>query len=138
LLYRGLTHDDIYYILISKKLIRNNVHYRETNIMTIKLDDMLFTDKTFNETVFISCDCNCPQCNSEIEIDVEFTCDMAQSMYKGEVMFETDIDAVEAIATDPKNQTAVDNSSWEIRDMCSNIAYAFAEENNSTGLGSFH
>jgi len=86
-----------------------------------------FTDKVFNETIFIPCNCNCPQCNDEIEVDVEFTSTAAQCLHEGEIVLDVDIEIIEATAVNPDYQSLVyQHHTSGVWDACLEVAQNFA------------
>ena len=97
------------------------------NTMTIAyLSKDLFTDKTFNETIFIPCNCDCKRCNDEIEVEVEFEATAAQYEHEGEIGFDVFVtQVIEEIAVDSNCQSIVD-ASYDIESQCQNIAETFA------------
>ena len=98
------------------------------NIMTTAYLEDKFTDKTFNETIFIPCSCNCKRCNDEIEVNVEFEATAAQYEHQGEIGFDVFVtQVIEAIAVDSNCQSIVDaDAGYDIDTECHNIAETFA------------
>jgi len=95
---------------------------------TAYLEDK-FTDKTFNETIFIMCDCNCPQCNDEVEVEVEFEATAHQYEHQGEIGFDVDVrQIISATAVDSNCQSIVDAGHYSngVHDECRSIAEDFA------------
>jgi hypothetical protein len=98
----------------------------KNTMTTAYLSEDLFTDKTFNETIFIPCNCDCKRCNDEIEVSVEFEATAAQYEHEGEIGFDVFVtQVIEAIAVDSNCQSIVD-ASYDIESQCQNIAETFA------------
>ena len=100
----------------------------KNTMTTAYLSEDLFTDKTFNETIFIPCNCDCKRCNDEIEVSVEFEATAAQYEHQGEIGFDVFVtQVIEAIAVDSNCQSIVDaDAGYDIDTECHNIAEAFA------------
>tara|TARA_R110002051_G_scaffold124344_2_gene197496 strand:- start:61 stop:414 length:354 start_codon:yes stop_codon:yes gene_type:complete len=99
------------------------------NTMTTAYLEDKFTDKTFNETIFIMCDCNCPQCNDEVEVEVEFEATAHQYEHQGEIGFDVDVrQIISATAVDSNCQSIVDAGHYSngVHDECRSIAEDFA------------
>ena len=98
------------------------------NTMTTAYLEDKFTDKTFNETIFIPCNCDCKRCNDEIEVEVEFEATAAQYEHEGEIGFDVFVtQVIEAIAVDSNCQSIVDaDECYNIESQCRDIAEAFA------------
>ena len=100
----------------------------KNTMTTAYLSEDLFTDKTFNETIVIPCNCNCKRCNDEIEVNVEFEATAAQYEHQGEIGFDVFVtQVIEAIAVDSNCQSIVDaDECYNIESQCRDIAEAFA------------
>jgi hypothetical protein len=107
--------------------------YSETNIQSNSIPNAngyienKFTDKVFNETIFIPCNCSCPQCSDEIEVNVEFTSTAFQCLHEDKILFDVDIEIIEATAVNPDCQSLVyQHHTSGVWDECLTIAENFA------------